>query len=182
MGWKLKPVPEPQKVEVIKTETKVVIPDPVEKTIEKVVRVPVEKIIYVERESVQDSTESSPQNQEGQITVKDSVDVKWEQKHYSGSDFDLYISGILPQVDSLSIYSKTKVVTETKYKDRWEFGPYINGEFSNNFGLVSAGAELSVPYRGWEFSANGGYGLILGPKINHGWIVGAKVKYNILYR
>lgn len=179
LGWRVKPeeVREVTKVEVI---TEVVTPEPVETVVEKIVRIPVEKVVYRDTSKTnitQDSVKVEPPQSDS-----DSIDVKWESKHYSDPNFDLWISGILPQVDSMKVYSETKIVTENIVKDRWELGPFINGEFNKDFTFVSAGAELAVPYRGWEFSVNGGYGIWNTGNLNHGWIIGARVKYNIFYR
>lgn len=171
IGWNLKPV-EIKEVEVEKVVKEYITPEPVEKVIEKVVKVPVEKVIYIK----------TPPDTVKVTESSDSVEVRWESKHYSDYNYDLYISGILPQVDSLKIYEQNKIYKETIYKDRLELGPYIDGTFTNSFTSVSAGLELGVPYKGWEFAINGGYGISITESINKGWFVGARVKYNILYR
>lgn len=85
-------------------------------------------------------------------TQHDTVEVlvPMEQKHYSDSLYDAWVSGYKPSLDSLHIYQTTKVVTITETvrvpeKKRWGLG--VQG----GYGFGKAGAS---PYVGVGISYN----------------------------
>ena len=76
--------------------------------------------------------------------------VPMEQKHYSDSLYDAYVSGYRANLDSLHVYPVTKVITTTltvrEKTKRWGIGPQIG------VGLSPKGA--AVPYVGVGISYN----------------------------
>lgn len=85
-------------------------------------------------------------------TQHDTVEVlvPMEQKHYSDSLYDAWLSGYRPNLDSLHVYPVTKVITTTltvkEKAKRWGIGPQIG------VGVSPKGA--AVPYIGIGFSYN----------------------------
>lgn len=70
-----------------------------------------------------------------------AVAVPIVQKHYSGTDYDAWVSGGWAQLDSLNVYPRKEVVTlreKVKYK-RWHLG------LSVGYGYTPAGFQ---PYAG----------------------------------
>lgn len=49
------------------------------------------------------------------LTLHDSVlvEVPIESKHYSAPEYDAYVSGYMPSLDSINVYRKTEYITET---------------------------------------------------------------------
>lgn len=86
-------------------------------------------------------------------TQHDTVEVlvPMEQKHYSDSLYDAYVSGYKPNLDSLRIYQTTKVVTITETikvpeKKRWGLGIQVGGTYLPKVG--------PTPYVGVGISYN----------------------------
>lgn len=103
--------------------------------------VPVPKPVYLPSDTVR------------LVTVQhDTVEVlvPMEQKHYSDSLYDAWISGHRANLDSLHVYPVTKVITTTitvrEKTKRWGIGPQIG------VGLSPKGA--AVPYVGVGISYN----------------------------
>lgn len=67
-----------------------------------------------------------------------TVAVAIEQRHYGGEDYDAWVSGYRPQLDSLRIYRPTATITRTQEITRWR---------TRRWGL-SAGAGVSISHRG----------------------------------
>lgn len=86
-------------------------------------------------------------------TQHDTVEVlvPMEQKHYSDSLYDAWVSGYKPNLDSLRIYQTTKVVTITETikvpeKKRWGLGIQVGGTYLPKVG--------PTPYVGVGISYN----------------------------
>ena len=86
-------------------------------------------------------------------TQHDTVEVlvPMEQKHYSDSLYDAYVSGYKANLDSLRIYQTTKVVTITETikvpeKKRWGLGIQVGGTYLPKVG--------PTPYVGVGISYN----------------------------
>ena len=86
-------------------------------------------------------------------TQHDTVEVlvPMEQKHYSDSLYDVYVSGYKPNLDSLRIYQTTKIVTITETikvpeKKRWGLGIQVGGTYLPKVG--------PTPYVGVGISYN----------------------------
>ena len=86
-------------------------------------------------------------------TQHDTVEVlvPMEQKHYSDSLYDAYVSGYKPNLDSLRIYQTTKIVTITETikvpeKKRWGLGFQVGGTYLPKVG--------PTPYVGVGISYN----------------------------
>lgn len=71
------------------------------------------------------------------ITCHDSVlvEVPITSKHYHGNEYDAYISGYMPSLDSISVYQRTEYITETitrmKPPNRFSIG--IQGGYGYGF-------------------------------------------------
>ena len=103
-----------------------------------------------------------------------AVQVPITSKHYSNEQYDAYISGFEPNLDSIFVYQKTeyitKTITRTKPPDKWDlnivggidyntsskkYTPYVGGEFMykpNRFQLGVQGGvvknDKAEPYIG----------------------------------
>lgn len=130
------------KPEVItKTETVVKV-DTVETIVYK--EVPKEKIKYVHSHTIDT------------IYLKESVDqIAIEQKHYSDSLSDIYISGYQPNIDSINYHIPERVVyidktveVEKQQKEPWYKNRFIiSAGFSAQYGLVHKQWDVG-PYIG----------------------------------
>lgn len=64
-----------------------------------------------------------------------AVEIPIEQRHYAGEDYDAWVSGYQPTLDSLNIYRPVTTVKETQTVTRWR---------TRRWGLsVGAGAALT---------------------------------------
>lgn len=70
------------------------------------------------------------------VTVRDSVEVAVaiEQRHYQSDDYEAWVSGLAPTLDSLRITRPATVITETRYITKWR-------------------------QKRWGLSVNAGYGI-----------------------
>jgi len=84
--------------------------------------------------------------------VHDSVlvEVPITSKHYHGENYDAYVSGYQPSLDSISVFQRTEYITETitrmKPPNKWEFDIIggINYATSSQHWLPYAGGELML--------------------------------------
>lgn len=69
-----------------------------------------------------DEEQTSETNDEIETEPPDSVAVaiQIEQKHYKGEDYDAWVSGWNPSLDSLHIYRPTRQITTTTEITRWK--------------------------------------------------------------
>lgn len=83
------------------------------------------------------------------VTVHDTsyVVVDREQKHYRGDDYEAWVSGYRPALDSIYVFPQTKyITTETIYAEsrkRWGLG--IQAGIG---GTIQGGRIMAVPYLG----------------------------------
>ena len=100
------------------------------------------------------------------LTLHDSVavEVPITSKHYGGKNYDAYVSGFEPSLDSIFVYNETQLITETitrmKPPNKWslsvnagvDYGttsqfwqPYASGELTiNNHKRLQLGIEGGV--------------------------------------
>ena len=75
-----------------------------------------------------------------------AVQVPITSKHYGGKNYDAYVSGFEPSLDSIFVYNETKLVTETitrmKPPNRWSL-------------TVNAGIDYGVKSQFWQPFASG---------------------------
>lgn len=75
-----------------------------------------------------------------------AVQVPITSKHYSGKNYDAYVSGFEPNLDSIFVYNETKLVTETitrmKPPNKWSLS-------------VNAGIDYGVKSKFWKPFASG---------------------------
>lgn len=78
------------------------------------------------------------------LKTTDTIDVEVEipivQKIYQGTNYNAYVSGYKPYLDSIQIFNTTieKTITNTKYK-RWSIGPTFTfgyDIYNRNIGLI----------------------------------------------
>lgn len=114
-----------------------------------------------------------------QANDKNEVALEIEQKHYSeNGNYDAWISGYKPQLDSIKTYPRveyrtiTNNVTKEIYKSTLDFYPYIGfRRFDDKVGQV-IGLTIKMPKK-WMYSAEIGvmdnnmmYSVSLGYKLN----------------
>ena len=60
------------------------------------------------------------------VEVRDSVELPVEQKVYKDSDYVAWVSGVMPQLDSLNIFRRTETVTIRETITRRERAPRLS--------------------------------------------------------
>jgi hypothetical protein len=101
------------------------------------------------------------------LTQHDSVlvEVPIESKHYHGEEYDAYISGYEPSLDSIKVYQRTQLITEirtvSKPPNRWEldlvggidyningkkYTPHVGGELLYKPNRVQVGVQGGIQY------------------------------------
>lgn len=99
------------------------------------------------------------------ITYHDSVfvEVPITSKHYGNEQYDAYVSGYEPNLDSIFVYQKTEYITETitkmKPPNKWEldgmavvnynpktqkYTPYIGGELTFKPSRLQVGIQAGI--------------------------------------
>ena len=83
------------------------------------------------------------------VTVRDTayVVVEREQRHYHGDDYDAWVSGWRPALDSIRVYPETRYITSENIsvasRKRWGIGIHAG------YGIgVSSGQVAAFPYIG----------------------------------
>ena len=97
--------------------------------------------------ALEDSLERKPK-----IVYKDSllyIEIPMEQKHYADSTYDAWVSGYKPSLDSLKIYSTSKIITIRDKRKPWSIGPQAG------LGVGLSGLTpyigIGITYSIWEF-------------------------------
>lgn len=73
------------------------------------------------------------------------VEVPIESKHYHAAEYDAYISGYMPSLDSIKVYQKTEYITETITKTkRKPWGVGINVGYGYDFQSKTAAPFVGV--------------------------------------
>lgn len=139
------------------------------------VRVPVDRPIYV----------SHPPNDSLRIdTIEAEVPVT--QKHYKSEEYQAWVSGYMPNLDSIEVYQKTSTITETititqtAKQKHWGIGVTGGCQYYPNIKQASPFAGLQLKYDNdkWGAGISGGY--IHDSKSNQGTpYVSANLSYNI---
>lgn len=87
------------------------------------------------------------------VEVRDSVELPVEQKVYRDSDYTAWVSGVMPSLDSLSIFRRRETVTIRETITRRERAPRLSVgvQAGYGFGLSSRRVEpfvgVGVTYR-----------------------------------
>lgn len=117
-------------------------------------------------------------------SVKDSVAVvvPITTKHYRAMEYDAWVSGYEPSLDSIKVYQRTEVVTATitkiKPPNKWELdivGGIDYNTAQDKYTPYAVGELLYKPSR-LQLGIQGG--IIKADKVVP--VVGAKIKYRIL--
>ena len=121
------------------------------------------------------------------LTIHDSVavEVPITSKHYGGKNYDAYVSGFEPNLDSIFVYNETQVITETitrmKPPNRWS----LTVNAGVDYGTTS---QFWQPYASGELTINNDKRLQLGieggvkkSEVTNNFepFAGAKLKLNI---
>lgn len=100
------------------------------------------------------------------LTRTDSVlvEVPIESKHYSSSEYDAWVSGYEPSLDSIKVYQRTQMITEIRtitLKDNKRFFLDVGGgcEYMVNDKSATPFAELGLKFKPgrWGIGVSGGY-------------------------
>lgn len=100
------------------------------------------------------------------LTRTDSVlvEVPIESKHYSSSEYDAWVSGYEPSLDSIKVYQKTEYINTTitqVVKDNKHFFVDVAGgcEYLFNNKSATPFAELGLTFKSskWGIGVTGGY-------------------------
>lgn len=79
-----------------------------------------------------------------------AVQVPITSKHYGGKNYDAYVSGFEPSLDSIFVYNETQLITETvtlsKPPNKWELDIVggVDYGFDSKSWLPYAGGELTL--------------------------------------
>ena len=143
LGWWLRGLTQPKPVEPVIQKDTLYLRD----TVEVDRPIPQPYPVYLPSDTVRLVT-----------TQHDTVEVMvpMEQKHYSDSLYDAYVSGFKPSLDSLRIYQTTKVVTITEIvkvpeKKRWGIG--VQAGMGVQYGTIHKQMDVG-PYIGVGISYN----------------------------
>lgn len=91
-----------------------------------------------------------------------AVEVPITSKHYGGAEFDAWVSGFEPSLDSIKVYQRTEYITETitlsKPPNRWELDLTggINYYFNKKKYLPHVGGEILYKPNRLQIGINGG--------------------------
>jgi hypothetical protein len=122
------------------------------------------------------------------LTIHDSVavEVPITSKHYSSKDYDAWVSGFEPSLDSIKVYKETQVITETMtrtVKDNKHFfldaGAGCEYKFDSKTAVPFAEVGARMKFGRFGIGAYGGYSH--DTKENKGLPYGkAKITYDII--
>ena len=128
-------------------------------------------------------TRVQPVGKTDTLTLHDSVlvEVPITSKHYNAPEYDAWVSGFEPSLDSIKVYQKETVITETitrmKPPNKWELD--IVGGIDYNTAQQKytpyAGGELLYKPSRLQFGIQGG--IIKADKVEP--FVGAKLKLRV---
>ena len=111
-----------------------------------------------------------------------AVEVPITSKHYKSEQYDAYISGFEPNLDSIFVYQKTEYITETiermKPPDKWELdivGGINYNTAQDRYSPYAVGELMYKPNR-FQFGIQGG--VVKNEKVEP--IVGIKAKIRLL--
>lgn len=111
-----------------------------------------------------------------------AVEVPITTKHYRAMEYDAWVSGYEPSLDSIKVYQKTEVITATitkiKPPNKWELdivGGIDYNTAQDKYTPFAVGELLYKPSR-LQLGIQGG--IIKADKVEP--VVGAKIKYRIL--
>jgi hypothetical protein len=115
-----------------------------------------------------------------------AVQVPITSKHYSSKDYDAWVSGFEPSLDSIKVYQKTQVITETitrTVKDNKHFfldaGAGCEYKFDSKTAVPFAEVGARMKFGRFGIGAYGGYSH--DTKENKGLPYGkAKITYDII--
>lgn len=112
-----------------------------------------------------------------------AVEVPITSKHYGGAEYDAWVSGFEPSLDSIKVYQRTEYITETitlsKPPNKWELNAVAGIDYNTavkNYTPYAGGELLYKPSR-VQLGINGG---ILYNNDKAQPFIGGKVKVKIL--
>lgn len=109
------------------------------------------------------------------------VEVPITSKHYNAPEYDAWISGYEPSLDSIKVYRETQYITETVTKskppNKWEMDVFggIDYDFKSQRYTPFAGGEILYKPNRFQFGIRGG----VSKKENTEPFVGAVAKIRI---
>jgi hypothetical protein len=109
------------------------------------------------------------------------AEVPIESKHYHAGEYDAWVSGYEPSLDSIKVYQRTEYITErvtiSKPPNKWELDLIggINYNFNKKKHTPYAGGELMYKPNRLQVGLQGG--IIKADKVEP--VVGANVKIRI---
>ena len=117
------------------------------------------------------------------VTMTDTmlVEVPIESRHYHGKEYDAWVSGYEPSLDSIKVYQRTEYITErvtiSKPPNKWELDLIggINYNFNKKKYTPYAGGELNYKPNRLQVGIRGG--IIKNDKAEP--FAGAVVRYRI---
>ena len=117
------------------------------------------------------------------FVVHDSVavEVPITSKHYGNEQYDAYISGFEPNLDSIFVYQKTEYITETitrmKPPDKWELDVVGGIDYNTAKDKYTPYAVGELLYKPNRFQVGLQGGIIKADKVEP--IVGVKAKIRV---
>lgn len=111
-----------------------------------------------------------------------AVEIPITSKHYGGENYDAWVSGFEPSLDSIKIYQETQYITERvtirKPPNKWELDAAAGIDYNVKSQRYTpyAGGELMYKPSRLQVGVQGG--IIKADKVEP--FVGAKIKYRLL--
>ena len=114
-----------------------------------------------------------------------AVQVPITSKHYSGKNYDAYVSGFEPNLDSIFVYNETQLITETitrmKPPNKWSLSVNAGVDYgtTSKFWMPYASGELTINnHKRLQLGIEGG---VKKNEVTNNFepFVGAKAKWKI---
>ena len=106
--------------------------------------------------------ENSVSFRENSVTDSVAVEIPIESKHYQSPEYDAWVSGFEPSLDSIKVYQRTEYITErvtaSKPPNKWELDLVggINYKVQEKKYTPYAGGELMYKPNRFQFGIRGG--------------------------
>lgn len=111
---------------------------------------PIEKPKQVDEPTTEELTAEADDEIETEPPDSVAVAIPIEQKHYKGDDYDAWVSGCNPSLDSLRIYRQTQQIATTTEVTRWKtrrWGLSVGvGAVASPKGGIQPGIFIGVSY------------------------------------
>ena len=110
-----------------------------------------------------------------------AVEVPITSKHYGSKDYDAWVSGYEPSLDSIKVYQRTEYITErvtiSKPPNRWELDAFASIDYRSRHETYMPSAGIELTYKPSRLQVGVRAGVSRMDKTES--FVGAVVRYRI---